>query len=367
MRLAIDASRSDVRSVTGTERYSREIISAITSLSDRPDLTLYTRGDRAQPSEETGIEVVPIERRRLWTHVGLSRALHDRPPDALFVPSHVIPAVHPPVSVVTIHDLGYIHQPESHPRRQRLMLEAATRWNVHAATRIIAISEVTRRDLIDRYGASADQIDVIHHGIDHDHFRQLDRAILRQRLLELGLREPYVLFVSTLHPRKNIGRLVAAFERLNRHDLTLVITGKPGWDVAPILRRVALSKAAGRIILLGHVDDADLPILYNSAEVFVLPSLYEGFGMGIIEAMACGCPVVTSNRSSMPEIAGDAAILVEPTCIEGIRAGIEEALDPSTRGQLADQGLKRAAEFRWDVAARKTLQSIGRAVRGHSD
>lgn len=363
MRLAIDASRSGRGALTGTERYSVEIIRALAALPDRPELALYTRPGPSDVPVGSRIELVPIDRTRLWTHLGLSLAMYRDRPDALFVPAHVIPAVHPKVSVVTIHDLGYLHQPEAHPVAQRLMLDATTRWNAHNATRIIAISRQTKADLIEQYGVEAECIDVVHHGIDHTHFRPIDDRLVAERLRELGVAAPYVLFVSTIQPRKNLVRLVEAFESLGETDLTLVIAGKPGWNIAPIMRRIGLSRAAGRIMLLGYVDDDDLPVLYNGAAAYVHPALYEGFGMGIVEAMACACPVVTSDRSSMPEIAGGAAILVDPTSVESIRSGIAAAFESNRRKQLIAAGLKRSATFTWTAAAQKTLASIIAAAR----
>lgn len=360
-RLAIDASRSSPGAWTGTEWYSHEIIRAIAALPDRPALTLYTR------SAETFVPGRAIthrfvDQRRLWTHLGLSRASRRDRPEALFVPSHVIPIIHPKTSVVTVHDLGYLRERAAHPRRSRMMLDATTRWNARAAARIIAISTQTRDDLIDHYGVRPERVAVVHHGVDHERFRPLPVEQVRPTLDRLGLARPYLLFVSTIQPRKNLPRIVAAFELLDKPDLSLVIAGKPGWMSEPTLERITASPAREQIKLLGYVAAEDLPALYNGAEAFVFPSLYEGFGMGVLEAMACGCPVVTSDRSSLPEVAGDAAVLVDPTSTEAIAAGIRTALEPDRRTALVEAGFSRAAGFTWERAARETMDVICYAV-----
>jgi glycosyltransferase involved in cell wall biosynthesis len=182
-----------------------------------------------------------------------------------------------------------------------------------------------------------------------------------EALAELGVRQPYLFFLSTLQPRKNLIRLIEAFEGLDDVDLTLVLAGRSGWLADPIERRIAESPARARIQRLGHVPDALVPALYNGAAVFVLPSLYEGFGMGVLEAMASGCPVVTSNRSSLPEVAGHAAVLVDPFDVGSIIAGIELALQPEQRAELVQAGLQRAGSCTWERAARQTLAAIRRA------
>lgn len=360
-RLAIDASRSSPGAWTGTEWYSHEIIRAIAGLPDRPALTLYTRSaDTFVPGRAVTHRFV--EQHRLWTHLGLSRALRQDRPEALFVPSHVIPIVHLKASVVTVHDLGYLRERDAHPRRSRMMLDATTRWNARAAARIIAISGQTRDDLIQHYGVRPERVTVIHHGVDHERFRPLQAEQVNPVLDRLGVQAPYLLFVSTIQPRKNLPRIVAAFELQDDPELNLVIAGKPGWMSGPALERIAASPARERITLLGYVAAEDLPALYNGAQAFVFPSLYEGFGMGILEAMACGCPVVTSDRSSLPEVAGDAAVLADPTSTEAIAAGIRLALLPDRRAELVKAGIQRASGFTWERTARETMDVICNAV-----
>lgn len=259
---------------------------------------------------------------------------------------------------MTVHDVGYLHEPDAHPRRQRLMLDRTTRWNVRSARRVIAISGQTRDDLIEHYRAEPGRVSVIHHGVDHQRFRPGPVDGDAERLSAMGVDRPYLLFVSTVQPRKNVVRLVEAFESLNVADLSLVVAGKSGWMSDPIEDRIRSSSAVQKILRVGRVPDADLPALYRGAVAFVLPSLFEGFGMGVLEAMACGTPVVTSNSGALAEVAGDAAILVDPVSIGDIAGGIERALEGDISGERRRLGLHRASGFTWRKTAEQTIRVI---------
>lgn len=358
--IGIDASRMSVSHKTGTEWYSTEIIQALAQIEDRPKLRLYLRPPATQVGRPS-VENVEINQRRFWTHRGLDRELRRSPVDALFVPAHVLPRSQPPATVVTIHDLGYLHEPGAHTLRRRTVLDLTTRWNAHRSRRIIVPSNATRTDLEREYGVDPDVVDVIPHGVDHDRFRPLDADPVGRALDELKIRRPYLLFISTIQPRKNLSRLISAFESSTLADFQLVIVGAAGWKSEPIIDRMRLSTRSSDIRWLGYVADEHIPALYNGASVFVLPSLYEGFGMGVLEAMACGCPVVTSMSSSLPEVAGSAGVLVDPMSEESIRSGIERALTPATADQMRRAGIAHAAQFTWIEAANQTLQTIRRA------
>ena len=359
--LAIDASRAITANRTGTENYSVEIINALLDLDANPRITLYTR-KQSQESWSDGVEVRAIGPTRLWTHLGLSRAMIRDKPEALFLPSHVIPFAHPRASVVTIHDLGYLHEPAAHTRRQRVMLDQTTRWNARVSAKVIAISAQTRDDLISHYRVDPSKIEVIHHGVSHDRFKPRSSESIERTLRKYTIDRPYLLFVSTVQPRKNLDRLLDAFERLDLPGLTLAIAGKSGWMSEPVETRIRKQTGVGSVVRLGHIADDDLPALYAGADAFVLPSLFEGFGMGIIEAMACGTPVVTSNAGSMAEVAGPAAILVDPESVQSIADGIRQAREPDCASRLRAAGLAHAASFSWARAAERTLEVINEAA-----
>ena len=360
--IGIDASRSNLREKTGTEWYSRNIISALAELECRPHLRLYYREETEEQAWKN-TSTVWIRRRRLWTHVGLSQEMRRSPIDALFVPAHVIPRTSPRATVVTVHDIGFRYEPGAHTLQRRVSLEAATRWNVRAAGRVIVPSRSTANDLERDYGLDRDAIDIIPHGVDHDRYRILSEDQVTATLAKLGVRRPYLLFLSTVQPRKNLSRIVSAFESIGVEDLQLVVAGATGWKSEGLLNRMAMSERAADILHIGFVPDDAVPALYNGAAAFILPSLYEGFGMGVLEAMACGCPVVTSSTSSLADVAGGAAVIVDPTSVRDIGDGIGRALVPATAVTLREQGLERAKTFTWERAAAATLASIIRAFR----
>lgn len=363
LTIGVDASRSYVAQHTGTERYSRRIVDALLAAAPDHRFILYVNSTPppAEPPPNATFRCIPFP--RLWTHLRLSAELRSHPVDALFVPAHVVPPVHPRTTVVTIHDLGYLHEPGAHTTWARRYLDWSTRWSVRAAARVIAISNATRDDLIRRYRVPAAKIHVIPHGVD-EAFRPLPKEEVTAALDRIGLRQPYVLFVGTLQPRKNIPRLIAAFHLMADENpaLLLVLAGTRGWLAEQIDAAIADSPHRDRIMLPGHVADGDLPALYSGACAAALPSLYEGFGLPVLEAMACGTPVVVSDRGSLPEVAGSAGIMVDPIDPASIAAGLRCALDPSERSARVEAGLRHAAAFSWRTAALRTLAVIEEAA-----
>jgi len=361
MRIGIDASRATVPRRTGTESYARRLIQALLERGSGPDLILYFRDSPAPGLFLGGAQrVIPFP--RLWTHVRLSWELLARPrPDVLFIPAHVLPLIHPLPSVVTVHDLGYRHFPDAHPLTQRLYLDWATHFSARAATRVIADSEATKRDLIHFYHVPAEKITVIYPGRDES-LRRVDPAPVRAKY---NLPEDYLLHVGTLQPRKNLLRLIEAWHssvlRLPS-SVALVLAGRPGWLSSPILAQAR--EHAPFVRLLDYVPDEDLAGLYSGARAFVFPSLYEGFGFPVLEAMACGTPVICSNTSSLPELAGDAALLVDPTDTEALAAAVIRVLsEPDLRAALVEKGFEQVKKFSWARAAEETLAVLEGVIR----
>jgi glycosyltransferase involved in cell wall biosynthesis len=218
---------------------------------------------------------------------------------------------------------------------------------------------------VQHYGISPNKIDVVHHGLSPQ-FRPLDGAAVAEACARYGLGAPgsYLLYVGTVQPRKNLARLIDAFAQVARQEaggaaLRLVIAGKRGWLTEEIERRAAASGVAGQVLFPGFVADADLPALLSGALAFVFPSLYEGFGMPVLEAMACATPVLTSTTSALPEVAGDAALLVDPHDTEAIAEGIARLLsDAALRERLRERGMQRAAQFTWHRCASETLRVL---------
>ncbi len=263
--------------------------------------------------------------------------------------------------VITVHDLiryfdlkGYsvlIHRPNARDRLY-LSLDYA---GIRRAPAIIAISHTTKRDLVEHLGVPEERIFVVYHGIDHDLFRPVERR---------PIEEPYVLFVGSEHPRKNLVTLLRAFKLLKERDgrfrpLKLVKVGAAGGGEAPFRQRTLQAMAElgleGDVVFAGVVPEEDLPAYYSGAECMVFPSLYEGFGFPTLEAMACGCPVIVSNAGSLPEVAGEAALVVDPLDPQALAEAMHQVLtDPSLRRRLVDKGLRRASQFTWERAARET-------------
>lgn len=261
--------------------------------------------------------------------------------------------------VVTIYDLSFITHPEHHLPANVEHCLAGTRLAVEHADAIIAISDHTRRDLVERLGAPAERITVTPLAHDAGLARVNDPERLAAVQKRYGLPENFVLFLGALEPRKNLERLLEAYAVLPpglRRDVHLVVAGGSGWLNDSIHARVAELGLEESVHFAGYIDGGDLAALYSLATVFAYPSLYEGFGLPVLEAMACGTPVLTSNVSSLPEVAGDAAILVTPTDIDSIAAGLRRLLEsPALHAELATRGIAQAARFSWERCAEQTL------------
>lgn len=360
MHIGIDASRATAAQRTGTEHYAREVTRGLLAAgAPRHTFTLYFRdspppGLLGPAAEAPGVtrRVIPFP--RLWTHARLSlELLARRPrPGVLFVPAHVLPLIHPLPSVVTVHDLGYHHFPNAHPPGQRAYLERSTRFSARHATHLLADSAATRADLARLYGVPEHKITVVYPGRDES-LAPTDPAPVRARY---NLPAEYVLHVGTLQPRKNLARLIEAVAALRpeRPGLALVLAGRPGWLAEPIL---AAARAQGEAVrVLDYVPNEHLPGLYSGARVFAFPSLYEGFGFPVLEAMACGTPVVGANTSSVPELAGEAALLVPPTDTAALTAALRRALaDEPLRATLTARGFEQVRRFSWQRCAAETL------------
>lgn len=369
MIIGMDASRLAVAARTGTEQYTWELLAALGAIDRTNQYRLYcNQRPRTLPPlpSRFALEALPFP--RAWTHARLSLEMCARPPDVLFVPAHALPMIPAPRSVVTIHDLGFEHHPEAHTLAQRIYHPLFTRLSARRATRIIAISEATKRDLIRFYGTPADKIAVIYHGV-HPRFRPVADSADRQAIQgRYGITQPYFLFVSTVQPRKNVARLIEAFARAHdelppSQQPELVLAGKRGWLTEAIERRAAELNVADAVRFVGYVSDADLPALLSGAMAYVVPSLFEGFGMTVLEAQACGTPVLASNVSSLPEVVGDAGLLVDPLDVAAIaEALVRLASDADLRDRLRQRGLEHVKGWTWERSARETLAVLTAAA-----
>jgi glycosyltransferase involved in cell wall biosynthesis len=280
--------------------------------------------------------------------------------DLLHVPVNVGPIIVPCPVVVTIHDLSFYLYPELFQPAQRTYLQHMTRQTVTRAARVIAISENTRADIVRILGVSEDQVAVIPLGLDAEMRPVAQREPIEALRQRRGLPEHMLLFLGTLEPRKNITTLLEAYALLRRQPgwvHRLVIAGGKGWYYDAIYATAERLGLRDDVLFAGFVPQEELPLWYNAAEVFVYPSLYEGFGWPTLEAMACGTPVVASNTSALPEVVGDAGLLVDPHDAQALATAIASvAQDPARAASLRQAGLARAQQYSWYDTAHKTCQ-----------
>lgn len=372
LRIAIDASRTTKPQPTGTEYYALRLIQSLIAANEsRPapyHLSLYFRdappADLFATSDYVEALVIPFP--RLWTHLRFAAALQRTRPDITFVPAHTLPFVFPGAGMVTVHDLGYRHFPETHSRVQRAYLEFSTRYSQRRAALVLADSEATAADLIRFYGAWTDKIRVVYPGIDGASLKSSAQDIAAARA-KYQLPARYFIFIGTLQPRKNIERIVKAFRRWQREhdddDTALALAGAEGW-----LFDSSWLEGATNVIVTGYVDEADKGGLLAGAIALVFPSLYEGFGFPAVEAMHCGTPVIASETSSLPELVGDAGLLVDPLDARAIAEAMGRCSDDAAlRELLSERGMQRAKRFTWDEAARQVMAAFDEQGRRASN
>ncbi len=362
MKIGFDVSDLCTGRADGTTRYTGELMKRLPKLSREHSWFMFAPCNAMQNDQcpMTNAQSIASPWPKYWTQTRLPFDLYRYKPDVMFMPIQQVPYLRPRKTkmVAVVHDLAVHRYPEQFRYKDWLLLHVFSAHAVREADDIIAVSQSTADDIVKYYGRTKN-VHVIYHGVDHERFRMPGKAEQEESGRQLknrypDLKKPFVLYVGQLQPRKNLGRLIEAFEQLRKPEteLQLVLAGGHGWLQKPIFTAINSSTEAKNILALGVVPDSLLPALYWQAEAFVLPSLYEGFGMPILEAFACGCPVV----SSMPEVAGRAAVLVEPTSVESVTAGIKEAL--GRKEDLRKQGLERARQFDWEGAARKVLEVL---------
>lgn len=269
---------------------------------------------------------------------------------------HLLPPFRGIPTVLTVHDLIFRHLPEHHKRLNRWYLNLTLPLYCRRASHIIAVSEATRADISAAYRVPPEKITVIYEAAAPDFRPQSPERVAAVRVRH-HLPERYLLFVSTIEPRKNLTRLLHAWEPLYLAGAAppLVLVGKRGWLEGDFFAALEASPARAGVLRTGYILDEDLPALYAGATAFVFPSLYEGFGLPPLEAMACGTPVICANTSSLPEVVGDAALGFDPRDVEAIREAVRQvAQDAPLRDELRARGLRRAAQFSWEQAARET-------------
>lgn len=305
---------------------------------------------------------------KLWTLFGLSKKLfNDRNKiDVFFSPTHYLPLYVPCSSVMSILDVSYLHFPNLFKKKDLNQLKFWGRFSIIRANRIITISKSSKNDIIKAYGVSEDKVVVIYPGIKSEiqnSKSETNSKVKMQNSKSLkekyGIKGNYILFVGTLQPRKNVERLIEAFSIIKNKNIKLVIIGKKGWMYEEILKAPKKYEVGDKVLFLENVTDEELPVFYQNALCFVLPSLYEGFGLPILEAMKYGCPVLTSNVSSLPEAGGDAALYFDPQNTEDIAKKIDQVIsDENLRSEMIKKGYQQNKKFSWEKTARETLKVL---------
>lgn len=420
MTIGIDASRAFTKSPTGTENYSYHLIEALANLECQEKFILFARdnlksgvftkdagGARPAPTDGVGIEpfgrieslsvgatheppssvdagrasfqMMQIPWSWLWTQGGLASETWQQKLDVLFIPAHVIPFLKKPSLpvVTTVHDLPPEFFPYQKTLLQRLYLSRPIEYlRTILATKIIAVSKATKEDLVKKLGVDSSKVTVVYEGVDADKFKiTTQNSKFGELKKKYGIDGDYFLFVGTLQPRKNLVRLIEGFSQfiksfsLNHSNPSypfLLIAGQKGWDYQETLAAPQKFGVGDWVKFLDYVDFADLPTLYANSLSLVFPSLYEGFGLPILEAYSAGTLVLTSNASSLPEVAGEEGIYVNPLDVSDIARGLAEVVKISQNFDLRAQKIvlsqKWAGTFTWERTAKETLAVLKSAA-----
>jgi glycosyltransferase involved in cell wall biosynthesis len=374
MRIAINTLAMK-RKLYGGGNYIKNLVRSLSRLDGENEYLLLASPENVCHLEDLGVRfqiaMGPSNRllRLPWEQTVLPLKLKQKGIDVYHGPAFVAPLFKTCGQVVSVHDMTFHLVPEQHSWHKRIYFQAMIPAMVRGSERVIAVSESTKRDILSLVPVPENKICVTHLGVDSRFQPVSDQEKLAALRVKHRLRRQFILFVGVIEPRKNIAALVNAYAAASLADqFDLVLAGSLGWDYSGLLEQVANSGLKDRIRIIGYVDDEDLPTLYSAAEVFVYPSLYEGFGLPPLEAMACGVPVITSSISSMPEIVGDAAILVNPRDVAAIASALLKLLsNAELREQHALRGRERARLFTWDRMAQKTLEvyeSAAQVYRG---
>ncbi|MDP2585409.1 MAG: glycosyltransferase family 1 protein [Candidatus Levybacteria bacterium] len=354
----------------GSGEYCYQLLVNLNKIDKKNSYIIYLpeapTADLPEESENWHYKI--IKPRKMWTLVGLSLEflLRRSKPDVFLSPTHYLPIFAPSISLISILDTSYIHFPELFKSVDLTQLTKWTKYSAKKARSILTISQASKDDIIKTYGIPEKEVVVTYPGIKKvlsGGYKVLSMSQLEEKY---GVKKDFILFVGTLQPRKNIARLIEAFSKFKTkdprskiQDLSLVIVGKKGWKFEEILAAPKTFGVEKKVKFLDSVTDEDLPAFYKNAVCFVLPSLYEGFGLPVLEAMQYGCPVITSNISSLPEAGGDAALYVDPLDANDIAKKLELVInDNDLRQKFIKKGYEQIKKFSWEKTAKETLSAL---------
>jgi len=364
MLIGIDGNEANVNQKLGSNVYAFELIKALSEIKSENEYKIYLRETPKQnlPNKSEKLSYKVLKPKKLWTRWRLPSDLYlSKPqPNLFFTPGHYSPRFSPCPTVCSILDLSFLTYPKSF---KPLVLRQLKKWtflSAKNAAHILTISQATKKDIISKYKIPSSKITVTYPGIS-DQFRTTPTSTqIQQVKSKYKINSNYLIFIGTQQPKKNLNRLIKAFNQLSIPNLRLVIVGK-------IWKQFAKQKhsfKSASIIKTGFVPNADLSSLIKGARGLILPSLYEGFGFPVAQAMALGTPTVVSNVSSLPEIVGDSGIQVNPLSVNSIAQGIKQVLSLSSekKVKLINNAKKRAQEFSWEKCAQKTMEVLNEAA-----
>ena len=370
MRIGIDATALPLQLV-GAGNYIVNLTNALLRVDTANEYILFVKPiHRALFEADERVQIVPVAlasriQRIVWEQTALPRLARQCRLNVLHSPHYTMPLTLGCASVVTFHDMTFFLYPAMHKLYKRVFFRAMIHLSARYANAIIADSESTRQDIVRMLRLDAAKVTTVTLGVSASYHPIGDAAALEKIKSKYRLPDKFVLYIGVLEPRKNLPTLVRAFKTLTERGgaHTLVIVGRKGWMYDELFRTIASLGLAERVIFTGYAPEEDLPLLYNAADVFVYPSFYEGFGLPVLEAMACGAPVITSNISSMPEIVGNAGILVNPYHADELADAMLRLIqNGDLRKRLARRGIERAKSFSWERAAQTTLAVYEHAV-----
>lgn len=368
MKIWIDGYEANVPQRLGSSQVAFELLKNLEEIDQKNEYTILLPNFPMDdlPKERNGWKYRILKPNKLWTRIALPIALYTAKvkPDLIFSPTHYIPRFSPVKRVVTIFDLAYLHYPQMYKKDDYWKLNNWSKFSIENADKIITISNFCKQDIIKEYKINKEKITLAYPGYDKDIFYQiLDKNKILQTMDKYQIKGKYIVYIGTILPKKNLIRLIDAFRDID--DLKLVIVGKTtglgkqGWKFEEILKRPKELGIEDKVIFTGFVPTEDLPDLLSGAETFILPSLYEGFGITVVEAMACGTPVLISNVASLPEVAGHAGLFFDPLSVDQITQAIRTiTTDKKLHLKKSKECLIQAKKFSWKNMAKIVLKTF---------
>lgn len=357
MKIALDGSRAFLRRRTGIEEYSYQVIRHLRGFLREESVTLYIRADQLVDFDlPKNWRVKKLWAPRLWTQVRLSWEMFLHKSDVLFVPAHTVPVVHPKRTVVVVHGLEYEFCPEAYSLWERLYMRRSIRYSVRSASNVVCVSENTRRDAARLYGVPAEKMTVVYEGYDDTIGKDQNSKTGILKNQSPSPKRPFFLFIGRIEERKNINRIVEAFEIVKKEyclSHRLVLAGRPGYGYEGIRARIERSEYRDDIEEIGYVDEKEKWRLLAEADIFIFPTLYEGFGIPLLEAQSVGTPVIAADNSSIPEVAGSSAVLVDPYDVRAIVWAMRGIMsNEGLRNDIIQKGRENVGRFGWNRCAR---------------